>query len=163
MAYKTVFGSLDDYRKGTIDIIDDDARHYAFSNIFEVASSAKPYEKVAVGKNFEYVLEAIRAEGTSGWRTASHDEFPLVMDGEVTIDLVKLDEPLAPADKNGSIAIDGEPAGAKMGRIVARRGHMSLLPANCAYRFHAEEPSVILLQTILGDDTVERWAEICLS
>ena len=27
----------------------------------------------------------------------------------------------------------------------------------------ATAPSVILLQTILGDDTVERWAEICLS
>ena len=38
-----------------------------------------------------------------------------------------------------------------------------LLPANAAYRFHAERPGVILLQTIVGDDTVERWAEICLS
>jgi hypothetical protein len=27
----------------------------------------------------------------------------------------------------------------------------------------ATAPSVILLQTILGDDTVERWADICLS
>jgi hypothetical protein len=40
---------------------------------------------------------------------------------------------------------------------------MTLLPANAAYRFHADTPGVILLQTILGDDTVERWAEICLS
>jgi hypothetical protein len=40
---------------------------------------------------------------------------------------------------------------------------MALLPANAAYRFHADRPGVILLQTILGDDTVERWAEICLS
>ena len=51
-----------------------------------------------------------------------------------------------------------------MGRIVLRQGHMALLPANAAYRFAAPTaPSVILLQTILGDDTVERWAEICLS
>ena len=50
-----------------------------------------------------------------------------------------------------------------MGRITLRRWHMALLPANAAYRFHADQPSVILLQTILGDDTVERWAEICLS
>ncbi len=42
--------------------------NYVFSNVFEVASKAKPYEKVAVGKNIEYVIEAIRAEGTSGWR-----------------------------------------------------------------------------------------------
>ena len=40
---------------------------------------------------------------------------------------------------------------------------MTLLPANAAYRFRADAPGVILLQTILGDDTVERWAEICLS
>ena len=40
---------------------------------------------------------------------------------------------------------------------------MALLPANAAYRFTPRAPGVILLQTILGDDTVERWAEICLS
>ena len=40
---------------------------------------------------------------------------------------------------------------------------MALLPANAAYRMSAERPSVVLLQTILGDDTIERWAEICLS
>ena len=39
----------------------------------------------------------------------------------------------------------------------------ALLPANAAYRMIAERPSVILLQTTLGDDTIERWAEICLS
>ena len=52
------------YRKGCIELIDDDAKHYAFSNMFEVASASKPYEKVAVGKNMQYVLEVIRAEGT---------------------------------------------------------------------------------------------------
>ena len=64
--YSTVFGSLADYAKGGVQIVDDDPKYYAFSNIFEVASQAQPYEKVAVGKNLEYVLEAIRAEGTSG-------------------------------------------------------------------------------------------------
>jgi len=163
MEYTTTFGSLDEYHKGTIDIIDDRPRNYAFSNIFEVASSSKPWEKVAVGKNMEYVLEVIRAEGTSEWRTCAHDEFPLVMDGEVTVELVKLDESLAPADKSGSIRIDGDPVGRPMGRIVLRRGHQALLPANAAYRMSATMPSVVLLQTILGDDTIERWAEICLS
>jgi hypothetical protein len=52
-----------------------------FSNVFEVASKARPYEKVAVGKNIEYVIEAIRVEGTSGWRAPAQDEFALVMDG----------------------------------------------------------------------------------
>jgi hypothetical protein len=161
--YVTEFGSLAGYRKGTVDIIDDDPKHYAFSNMFEVASSAKPYEKVAVGKNMKYVLEVLRAEGQSGWRSASHDEFALVMDGTVVVDLVKLDEPAAPADKEGSVAVDGQPAGRRMGRVTASRGHMVLLPANAAYRFSADHPGVILLQTILGDDTAERWAEICLS
>ena len=41
--------------------------------------------------------------------------------------------------------------------------HQALLPANAAYRMSASAPSVILLQTILGDDTIERWADICLS
>jgi len=163
--YTTKFGSLNDFTKGDIDVIDlvnDNPKHYAFSNVFEVASKSRPWEKVAVGKNMEYVLEAIRAEGTSEWRTCAHDEFPLCMDGEVTVELMQPDEAHVAADKRGSVAIDGDPAGQPMGRITLRRGHMALLPANAAYRFHADQPSVILLQTILGDDTVERWADICL-
>jgi hypothetical protein len=161
--YSTQFGSLASYRKGGIEIVDDDPKHYAFSNIFEVASAARPWEKIAVGKNFQYVVEAIRAEGVSEWRTCAHDEFPLCLDGEVTIELVKLDEVAVPADKEGSIALVGEPHGRPMGRIVLRRGHMALLPANAAYRFTAQNASVLALQTIVGEDTVERWAEICLS
>jgi len=160
--YTTKFGSLNDYTKGEVDVIHDNPKHYAFSNIFEVANAAATWEKVAVGKNMEYVLEVIKAEGASEWRTCAHDEFPLCMDGDVTVELVALDSPLAPTDKQGSIALGGDPTGTPMGRIVLRRGHMALLPANTAYRFHAAHPSVILLQTILGDDTVQRWAEICL-
>jgi quercetin dioxygenase-like cupin family protein len=163
VSYTTEFGSLETYRKGFIELIDDDAKHYAFSNMFEVASASKPYEKVAVGKNMQYVLEVLRAEGSSEWRTASHDEFALVMDGTVVVDLVKLDNPIRPEGEPGSVAVDGEPAGKKMGRVTAGRGHMVLLPANAAYRFTSEQPGVILLQTILGPDTVERWTEICLS
>ena len=160
--YATKFGSLHDYTKGEVDVIHDNPKHYAFSNIFEVANAAATWEKVAVGKNMEYVLEVIKAEGASEWRTCAHDEFPLCMDGDVTVELVALDSPLAATDKQGSIALGGDPTGTPMGRIVLRRGHMALLPANTAYRFHAAHPSVILLQTILGDDTVQRWAEICL-
>ena len=67
----TRFGSLQHYEKGGVEVIKDDPRNYVFSNVFEVASKARPYEKVAVGKNIEYVIEAIRAEGTSGWRVAA--------------------------------------------------------------------------------------------
>ena len=86
--YTTVFGSLDNYEKGGVDVINDDPKYYAFSNMFEVAANAKPYEKVAVGKNLEYVLEVIRAEGTSEWRATPHDEFALVMDGTLRIELL---------------------------------------------------------------------------
>ena len=160
--YVTRFGALGKFEKGGVEIINDDPRHYAFSNIFEVASRSKPYEKVAVGKNMQYVLEAIRAEGTSEWRVCGHDEFALVMDGEVEVRLVKPDDPsVVSAQKEGSVRLAGEPRGRRMGTITARRGHMSLLPAGAAYQFHAGRPSVILLQTIAGDDTQFRWADIC--
>jgi hypothetical protein len=158
----TTFGSLDHYDKGGVEVINDDARNYVFSNMFEVAARSKPYEKVAVGKNIEYVIEALRAEGTSGWRSAAHDEFALVMDGEIEIRLLKLDDPrVVPAGTQGSVALSGPPAGKKMGVVRAGRGHMTLLPVGAAYQFHARRPGVILLQTLKGADTIERWAEIC--
>jgi len=30
-----------------------------------------------------------------------------------------------------------------------------------AYQLHAEQHGVVLLQTLAGADTIERWAEIC--
>jgi hypothetical protein len=160
--HTTRFGSLRHYEKGGVEVINDDARNYVFSNIFEVASRAKPFEKVAVGKNIEYVIEAIRVEGTSGWRAPAQDEFALVMDGEVEIRLLKLDDPkTVPAGTRGSVALVGTPAGRKMGIVRARRGHMTLLPVGGAYQFHAAQPGVVLLQTLAGADTVERWADIC--
>ena len=159
--YSTVFGSLDRYDKGGVEAIADDPRNYVFSNMFEVAANAAPWEKVAVAKNMEYVLEVIRAEGTSPWRATPHDEFALVVDGEVVVELIDPDEPLVDAGASGSIGVDGTPAGTPMGHIVAGHGHMALLPAGRCYRFVADQPSVILLQTIEGPDTVYRWAEIC--
>lgn len=159
---KTVFGSLNNFAKGGVEIINDDPRNYVFSNVFEVASKSKPYERVAVGKNFEYVIECVRAEGTSPWYTAAHDEFALVMDGKVEVRLVKLDDPsVVPAGKNGAIRLAGEPKGRKMGVVKAGLGHMTLLPVGAAYQFHADKPGVVTIQTIQGDVTIERWAEIC--
>lgn len=159
--YTTVFGSLDTYEKGGVDVINDDAKNYAFSNMFEVASRADPFEKVAVGKNLEYVLEVIRAEGTDRWRAAPHDEFALVVDGSVRIDLIDPDAELVSSEAQGSIGLEGEPVGKKMGTITAGRGHMAMLPAGSAYRFHSDGVAVVLLQTIEGPDTIYRWAEIC--
>jgi hypothetical protein len=159
--YQTRFGSLQDYEKGRVEIVDDDPKNYVFSNIFEVASKASPYERVAVGKNFEYVIEAVRAEGISGWYTADHDEFALAMDGEIEVHLVKLDRPAAAPGSEGAILLDGMPEGRKMGRLVLKRGHMGLLPKGSAYRFQAEKPGAIMIQTLLGPVTVQKWAEIC--
>jgi quercetin dioxygenase-like cupin family protein len=158
---RTRFGSLAEYEKGGVQVINDDPRNYVFSNIFEIASKAEPYEKIAIGKNLKYVIEAIRAEGTSPWYTASHDEAAIVMDGEVEVRLVKLETQIVSEEHEGTTQIEGSPKGRKMGSIVARRGHMALLPKGAAYQFHASKPGVILLQTIQGDLTVERWKEIC--
>ena len=137
LEYQTRFGSLKHYEKGGVQPIDDDVSHYAFSNCFEIASSAKPYEKVVFGQNQIYVLETLRAEGTSPWFTCAHDEFALVMDGEVEVHLVKLDgEQVVPdADKNGAVFVQGEPRGQKMGWMKLVRGHQALLPKNTAYQF----------------------------
>lgn len=158
----TYFGSLENYRKGGVETIDDNPKNYAFSNIFEVASKAKPYEKVAVGKNLKYVIEALRAEGNSPWFAAAHDEAALVMDGELEVHYVKPDQAPVAAGKEGTIKLAAEPAGKKMGYVKVRRGHMALLPAGSAYQFrNAGKPGVVLVQTILGENTVEKWAEIC--
>src|SRR6185437_8919141 len=160
--YQTRFGSLQDYEKGRVEIVDDDPKNYAFSNVFEVAARSRPYERVAVGKNFEYVIEAVRAEGESPWYGAAHDEFALCMDGKVVVELVKLADPSSvPAGSRGAISLAGVPEGRKMGRITLGRGHMALLPTGAAYRFQAERPSVLMIQTIQGPVTIERWAEIC--
>jgi hypothetical protein len=158
----TVFGSLDHYVKGGVEVIDDNPKDYAFSNVFDVAAKSMPYEKVAVGKNLKYVLEAVRAEGASPWYAASHDEAALVMDGEIDVSFVKPDSPLVHDTIEGTVRLPAEPRGRAMGRVRARRGHMVLLPRGAAYQFRAEgRPGVLLIQTIKGAQTKERWADIC--
>ena len=158
-SYRTRFGSLNDYRKGSVEIINGNPKHYVFSNLFEITSKAKPYEKVVVGKNLEYVIEAIRAEGTSDWMTCAHDEFAVCMDGEVRIDFVKLDS--APAARDGTQRVAGEPKGRRMGNVALKRGHQALLPAGSAYRFTATKTCVLMQQTILGELSVQKWSDIC--
>jgi hypothetical protein len=160
----TKFGSLQDYSKGGVEIIDDDPRNYVFSNLFEVASKAKPYERIAIGKNFEYVIEVARAEGSSPWFACAHDEFALSMDGKIEVHLVKLNDPdsvVDPQSQGAHRMPDANPDGRKMGRIVLNRGHMALLPKGSAYRFYASTPSAMILQTVQGPVTIEKWADIC--
>lgn len=160
--YQTRFGSLKDYEKGAVEIIDDDPKNYVFSNIFEVCLKYGPYDRIAVAKNFEYVIEAARAEGTSDWFAAAHDEFVVCMDGAVEVHLVKLNDPSV-IDQNvkGAQRVEGNPDGVKMGRLKLGRGHMGLLPRGAAYRFAAAEPAALMFQTIRGPLTLEKWDEIC--
>nr|WP_298728144.1 hypothetical protein [uncultured Steroidobacter sp.] len=159
--FQTVFGSLQDYAKGELEIINDNPKHYAFSNVFDVASRCAAYEKVVVAINLGYVLETLRAEGTSPWFAAAHDEFAIVMDGEVEVELLKLAAPAVPATKKGTVQLDGTPAGRRMGYVKCKRGHQVLLPQGAAYRFKAARPGVILLQTIEGELSKQKWREIC--
>lgn len=159
---KTEFGSLRQWVKGGVQAISANPKHYVFSNVFEVASKSKPYEKVAVAQNVKYVLEAIRAEGTSPWFAANHDEAAIVMDGNIEVHLIKPEQFPVPAGKEGAIQLPNEPKGKKMGWMKVTRGHMALLPKGSAYQFrNAGEPGVMLMQTIKGDLTKEKWPEIC--
>lgn len=163
MNYTTRFGSLHDFDKGQVILIDDNPKNYVFSNVFEVANKSAPYERVAVAKNFEYVIEIARAEGDSSWFTCAHDEFVLCMDGEVEVHLVKLDHSATYIDptSHGAHLIEGMPEGRKMGRLILHRGHQGLLPSGAAYRFHASSQACLMLQTIEGPVTVQKWSEIC--
>jgi hypothetical protein len=160
MAYKTHVGSLQSYKKGLIEL-DDDLRKYAFSNVFEVAGKAQPFERVAVVQNLQYVAEVVRAEGDSPWFAAPHDEFAIVMDGEITFNFVKLADDQVPSHEGGAVQLGAEPNGPRMGRVVARRGHQVLLPKGSAYQMSAGQPAVTLIQTVDGPVTVKRFAEIC--
>ena len=160
MAYNTHIGSLESYTKGTIRL-QDDLRKYAFSNVFEVAGAAQPFERVAVVQNLEYVAEVVRIEGDSPWYAAPHDEFAIVMDGEVTFYFVQLANDQVPGHEGGALRLGGVPNGPSMGRVTARRGHQVLLPKGAAYQLTSAKPAVAILQTRDGPETVKRWSEIC--
>lgn len=159
--YETRFASLDDFEKGGVAVIDDDPRNYVFSNVYEVASLSPPFDKVAVAKNQEYVLEVVRVDGVSPWRTPVHDEFALVMSGEVLFEFIDMAQPPPDLPLQGSVELEGTPAGSPMGTVKGRRGHMVLLSAASAYRYQADQPAALLVQTMASADTRFRWPEIC--
>ena len=65
------------------------------------------------------------------------------------------------ADKEGTVLVNGEPKGRRMGTIRLKRGHQALLPKGSAYRYVANKASAMIQQTIAGELTRERWGEIC--
>lgn len=161
-AYETVFASIDNYRKGGVECLNEDPKRYVFSNMYEVAATNKPYDRIVVAKNLDYAMEVCRAEGSSDWMACAHDEFVIAMDYDVVVHYLKLaDDTVIDRDKDGFQSIKPAPEGQKMGRIFLKRGHQALLPENTAYSFHADKPATLLIQTIVGDESIEKWAEIC--
>jgi hypothetical protein len=161
MSFVTKMGSLTSYQKGSIEL-NDDLKHYAFSNIFEVANNSKPYERVMVASNLEYAAEVIRTEGNSPWYTSPHDEFAIVMDGEIEFTFFQLTDDEQPSHKAGAIRLANNPKGKRMGRVRARRGHEVLLPKGSAYQLSSQKPGVVLVQTSAGPESIERWSKICV-
>ena len=105
----------------------------------------------------------MRAEGESEWFTASHDEFALAMDGEIEIHFHK-----AVGDEIVPESVDGTQK-RRLTRRTARRWAMSSCVAaikrscrrEASTSIAARKLGVIMLQTILGDNSVQKWAEIC--
>ncbi|MCW5262002.1 hydroxyquinol 1,2-dioxygenase [Verminephrobacter eiseniae] len=162
MFQHTHIGSLNSFRKGSLEVFADDPKHYAFSNIFDVANLAAPFERIAVTKNHQYVTEVMKVDGRSPWFASAHDEFALVMDGEVTFDFVVLSSmKTLPAGTEGAVQFDQDPGVGRVGTVKARRGHLVLLPAGRGYSLNATHPAVALIQTLAGLLTQERWADIC--
>ena len=86
-----------------------------------------------------------------------------MLDGEIDVFFVEpADSPLIDTQSEGSIRLEARPDGQAMGRVRLRRGHQALLPALSAYRFEAVATGVLLVQTIHGRYSVEKWADICV-
>lgn len=162
MTYRTRTASLKDYRKGSAELFGDDPKRYAFSNVYDVGNRFGPFERIAVTKSMEYVTEVMKVERTGPWFGAAHDEFALVMDGEVEILFVEAGaDVMPPAGHLGAVRLKADPVGPRMGTVRARHGHLVLLPGGAAYRISADPGALVILQTIAGELTQERWAEIC--
>ena len=161
---KPVFGSLENFRKGSIEIIK--GKPGALRDV-ERVRGREPCRAVREGRRRQesQVRDRDAARGRHRRRgsAASHDEFAVVLDGEIDVHFIKpSDGPLVDAQTEGSVRLEGEPAGQSMGFVRLRRGHQALLPAGAAYRFEAATTGVLLVQTILGRHSVEKWADICI-
>lgn len=159
--YNTKYASIDDYRKGGLQLLDDNAKRYVFSNIYDVAANSADYQRTVVALNLDYTIECIRASGVSDWYICAHDEFVVAMDYDVEIHFQQVPKSYYPdPDKDGSVLFKAQ-SGRFMGKVTLRRGHMALLPENTAYCFKAQKPAALMLQTVLGDLSEQRWADIC--
>ena len=151
-------GSMAKYTKGSLLLIDDRPIRYAMSNIYEIGATwPKAYDRVVIGKNGPYVLACFRAEGEdASWWYMPHDEYLLLVEGEVRVDYIEPRDQLKPGPhKNVS--------GTDMGHMVLRDGSLASLPARVAYRMRAPKKSLVLLQTKHSEWLTYAWEDICLT
>jgi len=145
------------HEKGGVDIVDprENVKRYVYSNVYEIGTRAKPYEKLAVAKNGPYVVECIVAEGVMPqWRLQPHDEFLVCLEGEVRVEFI---EPRVELPAGGHTEVPGE----TVGYIIVREGNLCLLPKGIAYQFSASRRSLLLQQAKQSEDTVFDWENIC--
>ena len=76
-----------------------------------------PTRRCARARTSSTCSEILRAEGTSPWFAADHDESALILDGEIEVHFVKPDQAAVPAGKEGTVKLAGEPKGKKMGWV----------------------------------------------
>jgi len=151
-------GSMSKYTKGNLLLIDDRPIRYAMSNIYEIGATwPRSYDRVVIGKNGPYVLACFRAEGEdASWWYMPHDEYLLLVEGEVRVDYIEPREQLKPGPHKNVTGTD-------MGHMVLRDGSLASLPARVAYRMRAPKKSLVLLQTKHSEWLTYAWEEICLT
>jgi hypothetical protein len=84
------------------------------------------------------------------------------MQGEVEFEFYQLEDDEKPDHKQGACRLAEDPKGKRMGKVTARRGHEVLLPQGAAYQIKSAEPGVVLFQTSMGPESIEKWSEICV-
>lgn len=149
---------MEKYTKGNLLLLNDKPIRYAMSNIYEIGATwPKAYDRVVVGKNGPYVIACFRAEGEDRtWWYMPHDEYALVVEGEVRVDYVEPRDEFAPGPHP-------KVSGTDMGHIVMRDGSLASLPARVAYRMKASRKSLMLLQSKHSEWLTYAWEKICLT
>src|SRR5438094_8066133 len=116
-------GSMQKYTKGNLLLINDKPLNYAMSNIFEIGATwKKSYDRVVIGKNGPYVLACFRAEAEdSNWWDMPHDEYVVLVEGEVTLEDRERPEEIQPGPHK-------RVAGTEKGHMALRDGSLASLP-----------------------------------
>src|SRR6267143_1251011 len=126
--------------------------------IYEIGATwPNSYDRVVIGKNGPYVLACFRAEGEdASWWYMPHDEYLLLVEGEVRVDYIEPRDQLKPGPHKTVTGTD-------MGHMVLRDGSLASLPARVAYRMRAAKKSLVLLQTKHSEWLTYAWEDICLT